>query len=146
MALLLGTYVFRNPNLMKKYLLAYLLLLVLAGTAPGCYRKKLPETLKGRLEVKGPCGHITVSLVKGKLDPALIQPSWTDPNTGKSYSNVFAIANSCSFPSTELNEGDEFSFTLGGKPQNCMVCQVFYPTPEKSIAITVQRSPSTSNP
>lgn len=93
----------------------------------------------GRLELKGPCGQYTITVLKGKMKQGMLQPKWTDPTSGKTYKNVFAVANSCSFPANELHEGDEFLFTLGGKPQNCMVCQIYYPTPEKKLMVAVTR-------
>jgi hypothetical protein len=95
------------------------------------------KSYRGRLEVKAPCGHYVVSLLKGKMNHLMIEPEWTDPNTGKIFHKVFTVANSCSFPA-EMKEGEEFTFTLGGKPQNCMVCMIFYPTPEKKLMIHVE--------
>ena len=104
-----------------------------------CQKPKEGKALTGRLEVKGPCGQFVVSLIKGKMDHALLQASWTDSSTGKAYKNVFAVGNSCRFPVNDMNAGDEFLFPIGGKPQNCMVCMMYYPTPDKKVLITVTK-------
>lgn len=54
-----------------------------ADDLKGCY--------KGRLEIKGACGHYTIKVLSGNIDTALIESSWTDPNTNIQYSNVFAL-------------------------------------------------------
>ena len=103
------------------------------GLLSGCY--------KGRLEVKGLCMNYTIKLLEGDIDTSLIQSNWTDPHTGISHQNVFALESVCNFP-TEINEGDEFYFQIGNlSDQGCAVCLAFYPTPEKRLSITVKRSP-----
>lgn len=91
---------------------------------------------KGRLEIKGICSNYTISLLEGGLDTSKIVSSWTDENTGKTYRNVFALGNPCSFPD-EISEGQEFYFTLDTPEQDCVVCQAFYPVPPKSLAVKV---------
>lgn len=122
-----------------RMLLLLLLTLVLFTNFQCSKGKDGKAVYMGRLELKGPCGQYTISLLKGKMDRNLIQKVWTDLNTGRSYKNVFAVANSCSFPANELSEGDTIAFTIGGKPQNCMVCQIFVPTPEKKLPVTVTK-------
>jgi hypothetical protein len=102
--------------------------------------KATANCYKGRLEVKGICSNYTIALVDGALDPSKLEASWTDETTGKSYKNVFALGSPCDFPA-DLNVGDEFYFTLDAQPQNCVVCQAFYPRPAKSIVIRVLDKP-----
>src|SRR5215210_851129 len=69
----------------------------------GCY--------KGRLEIKGICSNYTITVLEGNLDSSKISKSWTDENTNKTYSNVFALDSPCSFP-RDIEQGDEFYFTV----------------------------------
>ena len=103
-----------------------------AKTGSSCY--------KGRLEIKALCGNYTIKLLEGKLDASQIEASWTDEHTKKTYSNVFALGSPCNFPDS-LKEGDEFYFTLGTPPQDCAVCQAYYPKPAKALSITVLDKP-----
>ena len=107
-----------------------------------CSNKKLnSDCYKARLEVKGICSNYTIKILEGDIDPSLVAASWTDENTGKTYSNVFALDSPCSFPA-DINEGDEFYFTIKKeKDKDCNVCMAFYPVPPKRLAITVSKSP-----
>jgi hypothetical protein len=98
------------------------------GPGPDCY--------KGKLEVKGLCMNYTISVVEGNIDTSKIQATWTDPTTNKTYSNVFGLLSYCSFPSN-LNEGDEFYFTISEQVNNCGTCLVYYPQPSKRLYISV---------
>ena len=101
----------------------------------GCY--------KGRLEVKGGCMNYTIALLGGNFDASMVQASWTDENTGKTYKNVFALGSRCSFPNT-INEGDEFYFSIDSTTvQNCAVCMMYYPVPAKHLSIKVLNEPCT---
>jgi hypothetical protein len=94
----------------------------------GCY--------KGKLEIKGICSNYTIKLLEGSLDSTLFSTNWTDDQTGKVYTNVFALGSPCTFPDT-LNQGDEFYFTIDTSKQDCNVCMAYYPTPGKKLAIKV---------
>lgn len=99
----------------------------------GCY--------KGRLEVKGICMNYTIKVVQGAIDPNLLQASWTDPSTGKTYENVFALSSVCDFPA-DIEEGEEFYFQVNTRPNmTCAVCEAYYPTPQKSLSISVSDTP-----
>ena len=101
----------------------------------GCY--------KGKLEIKGGCMNYTIAVKEGNIDTTLIVPTWTDENTGKSYKNVFALCSRCNFPTT-INEGDEFYFMIDSSAvQNCAVCMMYYPTPQKHVSIKVLEKPCT---
>jgi hypothetical protein len=92
---------------------------------------------KGRLEIKGACMNYTIKLLEGKLDTTLLVKNWTNESTGKSYSNVFKLGSRCSFPE-DILEGQEFYFVLDTTTiQNCAVCMVYYPVPEKQLSIKV---------
>lgn len=107
-------------------------------SASDCSSKKTVDTkFKGRLEIKGICYNYTIRLLEGAIDTSKIVASWTDETTGKSHTNVFGLSNPCSFPST-IKEGDEFYFIVDTtKPNDCMVCEAFYPTPPRSLNIKV---------
>jgi hypothetical protein len=98
--------------------------------------QKTAACFKGRLEVKGMCSNYTIGVLEGNIDPAKLEASWTDETTGKSYNNVFALGNPCSFPES-IREGQTFYFTVAEGEQNCVVCQAYYPKPAKQISITV---------
>ncbi len=124
-----------------KLTLSLAAIFLLGTTAENCSSKKnAPEagTYKGRMEIKGICMNYTLSLVEGNADTALFTPAWTDDHTGKSYKNVFGLANPCVFPKT-INEGDEFYFTIDTtRAEDCIVCMAYYPTPPKKLSIKVR--------
>ena len=101
-------------------------------TANGCY--------KGRLEVKGICMNYTIKVLKGDIDPQLIEADWKDENTGKEHQNVFALGSACTFPES-IKEGDEFYFTIDNALQDCAVCKAYYPTPQKKLSISIKAGP-----
>ncbi len=73
----------------------------------------------------------------GDIDPSLVEPSWTDETTGKTYKKAFALQNRCNFPSS-LKAGDEFYFKIDSSgSKSCIVCMIYYPVPSKKIPITV---------
>lgn len=96
--------------------------------------------LRGRLEIQGICSNYTIRLLEGNLDTSLINTTWVDENTGKTYKNVFGLANPCIFDK-DLKEGDEFYFRLDSTTaRDCMVCMAYYPTPRKKLTIKVLSS------
>lgn len=118
-------------------ILFFLILLAAFFSPSKCSRSNgEANCYKGRLEIKGICSNYTIALVEGDLDSSRISPVWTDESTGKTYRQVFALGSPCSFP-PYIEEGQEFYFTIGEPDQNCAVCQAYYPTPPKSLAIKV---------
>jgi hypothetical protein len=112
-------------------------LALLLLSASDCQHKAKGQ-YKGRLEIAGICMHYTISLLEGKIDSSLLERTWVDENTGKSYSNAFTLGDPCSFPK-DLKAGDEFYFNIDTStaPRPCMVCEAFYPTPAKALRIQV---------
>ena len=99
----------------------------------GCY--------KGRLEIKGICSNYTIKVLEGNIDTTKFSASWTDENTNKTYSNVFALDSPCSFPA-DIEQGDEFYFTIKNEgDKDCNVCMAYYPTPPKRLFISVSKTP-----
>lgn len=79
----------------------------------------------------------TLRVLEGPVDTTLVSSSWTDENTGKAYTNAFALANPCDFPAT-IEQGDEFYFVIDtSKPTQCAVCMAYYPTPPRKLSIKV---------
>jgi hypothetical protein len=112
-------------------------MLALISVSSDC-NKKNTVRYKARLEIKGICMNYTISLLEGDIDSSKIEKSWTDENSGKSYSNAFALGNPCDFPS-DINAGDTFYFNLDTTEQKpCVVCQAYYPTPAKKLNIKVE--------
>lgn len=103
-------------------------------------QKAAANCYKGRLQVKGLCANYTIALLEGNIDSSRIQASWTDEQTHKTYTNVFALGNPCSFPDS-IQQGQEFYFKLDTPIQNCMVCQAYYPKPAKALSIRVLDKP-----
>ncbi|MEN9549438.1 MAG: hypothetical protein RIR12_2029 [Bacteroidota bacterium] len=102
-----------------------------------CASNKKDKVYKGRLAIAGLCMNYTIQLVEGEMNPALIDTAWTDESSGKKYNRVFALKNPCQFPSS-IQEGQVFSFVLDTTAQPpCARCRAFYPTPTKSVAITI---------
>ncbi|MGI8600350.1 MAG: hypothetical protein ACR2KB_13945 [Chitinophagaceae bacterium] len=123
------------------------LFILLAFTNFECQKKSsevdrvYTDHFKGRLEIKGICMNYTIKLLEGEMDPALYQKSWTDQHSGKTHTNVFALASQCTFPA-EIKEGDEFYFKIETETnQNCGVCLAFYPAPSKKLAIRIISNP-----
>ena len=105
-----------------------------------CNQKKSNSCYKGKLEIKGICSNYTIRVLEGNIDTSKIATQWTDENTGKNYTNVFALDSPCSFPA-DIKEGDEFYFTIKEeKDKDCNVCMAYYPTPPKRLAITVSKT------
>jgi len=100
----------------------------------GCY--------KARLEIKGICMNYTIRVLEGNIDTSLVERFWQDENTGKKYERVFRLETVCDFPA-DLVEGAEFYFTVNPAPKQggCNVCMAYYPTPPKSLAISVLKIP-----
>lgn len=115
-----------------------LAVIFLSLPAKNCSNKENETAkLKAKLEIKALCMNYTFRLIEGKLDTSQIVANWTDETTGKSYTNVFGLANPCDFPST-IKEGDEFYFTVvNEKGKDCAVCMAYYPTPRKKLIIKV---------
>ena len=111
---------------------------VLSISAGDCSHKSKEEVkYKARFEIKAICSNYTISLLEGSIDTSLIAASWTDETTNKSYTNVFALGNPCSFPAT-LKQGDEFYFLIDtAKQKDCIICLAYYPTPPKKLLIKV---------
>ncbi|MGZ5286953.1 MAG: hypothetical protein ACXWB9_07205 [Flavisolibacter sp.] len=109
------------------------------ATEKSCKNKKNPDNcFKGKLEISGGCMNYTISLQEGNMDTALYVAEWTDDHSGKQYKNVFALGSRCNFPAN-IKEGDSFYFTIDSlAPQDCSVCQMYYPVPGKRLMIKVQ--------
>jgi hypothetical protein len=122
---------------MKSVLLLCVLSTLLLSNSE-CSSKQPDETkYKGRLEVAGICMSYTIGLIEGTISTSLIEAEWSDENKGKKYTNVFALGNPCKFPKN-IKQGDEFYFTIDTTVQQpCNICEAFYPTPGKSLSITV---------
>jgi len=94
------------------------------------------DVYKGRLEIKGICMNYTISVIDGDIDTSLVERQWTDENTGKSYTNVFALDQQCNFPDT-IDAGEEFYFRVDSVKKECTVCMAYYPVPRKRLPIIV---------
>ena len=93
---------------------------------------------KAKLEIKAICMNYTLRLIEGSIDTTLISGNWTDETTHKSYQNVFALGNPCTFPPT-IEQGQDFNFVIdtASAQKQCAVCMAYYPTPPKKLFIKV---------
>ncbi len=108
-------------------------------SADQCGKKKIQAggTFKAKLEIKGICMNYTLRLLEGDIDTSMINVSWTDESTGKSYNNVFGLGSPCTFPKN-IEQGDDFYFVIDtSQKQQCVVCLAFYPTPPRKLSIKV---------
>jgi len=111
-------------------------------TADSATAKKIDsdkvKTYKGKLEIKAICMNYTLKLVEGSIDTSLISGNWMDETTRKSYQNVFALGNPCTFPAT-IEQGQDFNFVIdtSSVQKQCAVCMAYYPTPPKKLFIKV---------
>lgn len=115
-------------------------LLLLCFSLTNCNHDNTPlpgHTLKGKLVVSAACAHYVIQVLDGDVSPGQITANWLNPDTGTNYSNVFTVSNRCSFPESMLKPGDVFSFEMDAspKPEPCMVCMIFYPTPDAMNAV-----------
>lgn len=118
-----------------------LLISAFALSAFQCNNKMVSTdgVLKGKLVIKEICSHYVIQVTSGKLDSSVVTNGWKDDKRGKTYDNVFTVANRCGFGDERLNEGDEFEFRIDKTPapEDCLVCMAFYPTPEKRNAVRI---------
>jgi len=117
------------------FLLIAMCTLLLSAT--DCGKKTSHATkYRARLETKGICLNYTIRLLDD-ADSLDINKNWTDEVTHKSYTNVFALGNPCSFPAA-IKEGEEFYFTVDTTvDRDCAICMAYYPKPSKSLIIKV---------
>jgi hypothetical protein len=118
--------------------------ILISASTKSCNEQKVPDgCYKGKLEIKALCMNYTISIQSKNFDTSMVDPNWTDENTGKNYKNVFRLGSPCTFPDS-LKEGDEFYFIIDSTSvQNCMVCMAYYPTPAKKLSIKVLKAPCT---
>lgn len=126
---------------MKKKPVILIALVIVIAIAASCASKMAvgsSHRYKARFDVAGICSNYTFSVIEGAIDPALVEATWTNPQTNKTYKNAFAVSNPCTFPSN-LKQGASFYFEIipEEKVQNCAVCMAYYPTPQKRLAIKV---------
>lgn len=116
------------------------LLLLLCLSLVACKSQEvLPENCyKGRLALKGICNNYVIELVEGTIDTSRLEAQWKNPDTGKFYTNAFALSNPCALP-VSLKEGDEFFFKLDSTQltADCITCKAYSPTPRKSLPVSV---------
>ena len=118
-------------------LLSAIFLLIISSNKCGKKKKTGTTTYKARLEIKAMCMNYTLKLLEGGMDTSLITVSWTDESTGKSYTNVFGLGSSCTFP-PDIQQGDDFYFQIdSSEKQDCAVCMAYYPTPPRKLPIVV---------
>lgn len=121
----------------------FIAILLLTGTASSfqCNKdKNRGACLKGEV-IDAMCASYIIKITEGNYDPSLVQDSWQDPQTGNTYTNVFAIANICDLQG-KLVAGDKFSFrfTDASLKDDCNTCMAIRPTPSKVNKIRLTTS------
>lgn len=103
----------------------------------GTASKVNTQSLKGKLVINELCGHYVVQLIAGKIDNDKLAVNWHDDKRSVTYPQSFKVANVCSFAKEDLQEGDEFTFTVSNSPEKeqCAVCLAYYPVPSQSLTI-----------
>ena len=122
-----------------KLLILLSCILMLTVSADQCGKKKNQAggTFKAKLETKGMCMNYTFRLLEGNIDTSIINASWTDESTNKSYNNVFGLGSPCTFPKN-IEQGDDFYFVIDTtQKQQCAVCLAYYPSPPRKLSIKV---------
>ncbi len=123
-----------------KILLLLSAIFVLTTYENKCGKKKETKTAatyKAKLEIKALCMNYTLRLLEGSIDTSLVNATWIDESTGKSYSNVFGLGSPCAFPA-DIQQGDDFYFKIDEiKRHDCAVCMAYYPTPPRKLSIIV---------
>jgi hypothetical protein len=91
---------------------------------------------KGKLVKRGICGQRVVQLVGREVGAIVTAAKWTDSLSGKSYENVFTVANPCDFPAG-IKEGEEFNFSITtSRGEGCITCYAYTPVPAEKNNIT----------
>lgn len=127
--------------MVKTIIIAGFVSLILTAQKKCNNNSKNDSCYKGRLEIKGICSNYTIKILEGNIDTSKVAASWTDENTGKAYTNVFALDSPCSFPA-DIEQGDEFYFTIRTeRDKDCNVCMAYYPTPPNRLPISVSKTP-----
>jgi len=89
-----------------------------------------------------PCGHYVIQVLSPDPDPRLVTATWKDSIADTVYTNVFTVSNACDFEGSTLARNYKFTFRINDTiiVQNCMLCEVFHPTPPARNTVThVQR-------
>lgn len=94
----------------------------------------------GKLAVQGICMNYVIT-VQGEVPEewykqGFIAKTWFDPLEEITYNNAFRLGSICDFPN-EIEEGDQFYFTLSKEEQLCAQCLAYSPTPSESLSIKV---------
>ena len=115
--------------------------ILLSAAGKSCKEELPAGCYKGKLEIKAECMNYTLSIQSKSFDTSMVVANWTDETTGKIYKNAFALGSRCTFPDS-IKAGDEFYFTIDSTTrQDCSVCLMYYPTPQKQLSIKVLNAP-----
>ncbi len=120
---------------MKKYgILLLLPLLIQCKSA----EKISPTCYQGKFVLQGICMNYVIEAINKDIDTSKVEVNWKNPETGKSYQHVFALANPCSF-SARIKEGEIFTFKIMSPPKEatCAQCLAYSPTPNKKLYIEI---------
>jgi hypothetical protein len=114
-----------------------LILFMTTVSADRCSGLRTGPVYKARMEIKGICRNYTFHLLEGTLDTTQIERNWKDETTGKIHKDVFGVSNPCHIPES-MKESDIFYFSIDSSaPEDCIVCEAYYPTPAKKIRIKI---------
>lgn len=98
-----------------------------------CDKKKTPENcIRGKI-VRITCATTVIEVLN--VD-TLGEDNWKDGSVeGKTYNNVFSVANKCDIPAS-IKTGDELTFRLGESGrQDCIVCMMYDNPPKVKLGI-----------
>jgi hypothetical protein len=127
-----------------KTLTAITLVILCSSIMFGCTKNDIrddaglqqPKCLKGILVKKGICGERVIRITSESKAGVSYASQWKD-ESGKSYEDVFAVENFCSFPAS-ISEGTEFNFKLTAATKNdCVRCAAITPVPTEKNSIEI---------
>jgi hypothetical protein len=90
-----------------------------------------PATLTGKLVINGPCGNYAVQIISGRYDRSKVLPTWKDTLHNITYTNVFSVANRCTFGEYGVQKDQLFTFLMNDSVivQDCAVCEIYVALP-----------------
>jgi hypothetical protein len=112
------------------------LLIAVTSSAFQCNKdKNRSQCLRGKL-IDAMCASYIVQITAGDYDPSRVENNWLDPQTGNTYTNVFAVSNFCGLQG-KIAPGDEFNFKFADDApiEGCITCMALRAAPSKTNKI-----------
>jgi hypothetical protein len=100
-----------------------------------CKKEQVVNCITGKLVVKGLCSQYVIQVIGSDTSELATDAVWNDPETGKTYNNVFTVSNYCDFPAMEV--GETFTFRINQEKPilYCIICAAIRATPTAKNSI-----------